>query len=165
MRNYIFLSCSNRCRYYTIWTPKSMWDSFVFVSLCEIHTFVSVWTLSFSGSVAVQGISLSLGHLILATPFPQHYKGPSRTQTVLVQMKDRAWENDLENFQKEFSRHRETLCSAGNGLSHHFSFSFFFYIITNTSWQITVLTNLNESEQKNMTNLSEEGFIRFFFKF
>ena len=52
--------------------------------------------------LAAKGTSLSPCHLILATPFPQHYKGASRKQALLVQMKDRAWENDRQNIQSEF---------------------------------------------------------------
>jgi len=77
----------------------------------------------FRGRLVVKGTSLYLCHLILTTLFPQHYKGPCRRQAVLVQMKDRAWENDLENIQKEFQRHKERLCTAGNGLSFQFLIS------------------------------------------
>lgn len=60
--------------------------------------------------LAAKPTSLSPCHLILATPFPQHYKGPVRKQSALVQMKDRAWENDWENILGVFQRHKETPC-------------------------------------------------------
>lgn len=64
------------------------------VQVYSVSLSVSVCVRSVFRRLAAKGTSLSPCHLILATPFPQHYKGPGRKQTVLVQMKDRAWEND-----------------------------------------------------------------------
>lgn len=52
--------------------------------------------------ISGQGEPFRPGHLIPAAPFPQKYKGPSRRQTALVQVKYRSWESDWENIQKEF---------------------------------------------------------------
>ena len=115
-------------------TPLTSFDSKFNRCSCYFLDFKCCWWVQDNVSLSVcvcwcvflqisgQGnLSVSLCHLILATPFPQHYKGASRRQTLLVQMKDRAWETDRQNIPSEFQWHKETLCSAGNGLSFHFS--------------------------------------------
>lgn len=116
------------------------------VYLC---TCVCVWVCCarlqwlISGQVSIS-VSLSLDPRKTVPTTPQ--KTHSRRQAAIVQMKDRTWENDPENIQRNSTCTRRHFVL--QEMDCHFSFS---YQLA-TSWQVAVMTALNETNKKKMVS-------------